>query len=156
MIVQSVLKNMFPSAFQADARDLTPRDMVVRKASAHKGFKFGLTLLVIIALMGIFGPMLLGTSPFEQDLTQRLLPPVWVSGGSWEHLLGTDGNGRDYQVRILYGTRISLTIGIGAACVGMLIGVSLGVIAGFHGGWIDQVVNYILTCLGQQEHHVPS
>jgi ABC-type dipeptide/oligopeptide/nickel transport system permease subunit len=99
MIVQSVLKNMFPSAFQTDARDLTPRDMVVRKASAHKGFKFGLTLLVIIALMGIFGPMLLGTSPFEQDLTQRLLPPVWVSGGSWEHSLGTDGNGRDYLGR---------------------------------------------------------
>ena len=75
-----------------------------------------------------------------------MLPPVWIEGGSWDHLLGTDGNGRDYLSRILSGTRISLTIGIGAALVGMVIGVTLGVIAGYFGGWIDQFVNYILTC----------
>jgi peptide/nickel transport system permease protein len=144
--MQAILRHMFPSAFRADVKDLTPRDVMVRKASAHKGFKFGLTLLIVIALLGIVGPMLTGATAFDQDLTKRLLPPVWIDGGSWEHWFGTDGNGRDYLVRILYGARISLTIGIGAACVGMLIGVSLGVVAGFFGGWVDQVVNYILTC----------
>lgn len=129
-----------------DARDMTPTEVMLRKARTHKGFKFGLSLLLLIAFAGIFGPMMLGLSPYEQDLTQRLLPPVWVEGGVWEHWLGTDGNGRDYLTRILFGARISITIGIGAACVGMLIGVSLGVIAGFFGGWVDQVVNFILTC----------
>lgn len=129
-----------------DPRDMTPSEVMLRKARLHKGFKFGLSLLLAIAFAGVFGPMMLGLSPYEQDLTMRLLPPVWVEGGVWEHWLGTDGNGRDYLTRILFGARISIIIGLGAACVGMLIGVSLGVIAGFFGGWVDQVVNFILTC----------
>lgn len=129
-----------------DARDMTPSEVMMRKARAHKGFKFGLILLLIIACSGVFIPIIFDLSPYDQDLTMRLLPPVWVEGGVWEHLLGTDGNGRDYLTRVLYGARISIVIGLGAACVGMLIGVTLGVIAGFFGGWVDQVVNFILTC----------
>ncbi|PCI87413.1 MAG: peptide ABC transporter permease [Hyphomicrobiales bacterium] len=129
-----------------DLRDMTPVEVMLRKARLHKGFKFGAGLLLIIAFLGVFGPMILGLSPYEQDLTQRLLPPVWIEGGVWDHWLGTDGNGRDYLARILFGARISIIIGVGAACVGMLIGVTLGVIAGFFGGWVDQVVNFILTC----------
>jgi peptide/nickel transport system permease protein len=144
--MRGLFKFLFPLSFQGSGSDLTPRDIMIRKASDHQGFKFGFTLLIIIALCGIFGPMVLSHSPYEQDLTQRLLPPVWVHGGIWEHLLGTDGNGRDYLVRILFGARISLTIGLGAACVGAIIGVSLGMLAGYFGGWIDQVVNYLLTC----------
>ncbi len=144
--METILRKLFPAAYSADLRNIPPRDVVIRKMGTHKGFKFGFCLLLTIALLGVFGPMVLLASPFEQDLTQRLLPPFWVEGGVREHLLGTDGNGRDYLVRILYGARISLTIGIGAACVGMLIGVTLGVIAGFYGGWIDQTVNYLLTC----------
>lgn len=141
-----LLRKFFPTAYSSDVRDMTPRDVMVRKAGQHKGFKFGFYLLLTIAILGIFGPMMLDASPFEQDLTKRLLPPAWVQGGVWDHLLGTDGNGRDYLARILVGARISLLIGIGAAIVGMLIGVTLGVIAGFYGGWVDQVVSYLLTC----------
>lgn len=144
--MEAILRKIFPAAYSSNVRDLTPRDAIVRKIGTHKGFKFGFFLLLTIALLGIFGPMVLHATPFEQDLTQRLLPPFWVEGGVRAHLLGTDGNGRDYLVRILYGARISLTIGVGAACVGMIIGVTLGVIAGFFGGWVDQVVNYFLTC----------
>lgn len=139
-------KLFFPQAFTTDAADLAPRDIMIRKASDHAGFKFGITLLLIIAFLGIFGPMLVPHTPFEQNLSMRLLPPIWVEGGDWLHILGTDGNGRDYLTRILYGARISLTIGLGAACVGALIGVTLGVIAGYFGGWVDQVINYLLTC----------
>jgi len=146
MIMQALFRKAFPASYAADIRDLPPRDAIIRKAGAHKGFGFGLTLLLVIAILGIFGPMVIAHSPYDQDLTQRLLPPFWVEGGQAEHWLGTDGNGRDYLARILYGARISLTIGFGAACVGMLIGVTLGVIAGYFGGWVDQVVNYILTC----------
>lgn len=142
-----ILQNIMSfGKIKKDLRDMTPAEVMLRKARAHKGFKFGLILLLLIAFAGIFGPMMLGLSPYDQDLTMRLLPPVWVEGGVWEHWLGTDGNGRDYLTRILFGARISILIGVGAACVGMLIGVSLGVIAGFFGGWVDQVVNFILTC----------
>ncbi|NRA15531.1 MAG: ABC transporter permease [Oceanospirillaceae bacterium] len=129
-----------------DLRDMTPSEVMLRKARTHKGFKFGLGLLLVIAFLGFIAPLFISVSPFEQDLSMRLLPPAWVDGGTWQHWLGTDGNGRDYLIRILYGARISMTIGLGAACVGMLIGVTLGIIAGFFGGWVDQVVNYILTC----------
>lgn len=141
-----LFRTLFPKAFTTAPNDMTPRDIIVRKASSHMGFKFGFLLLVILALLGIFGPMLIAHSPFEQSLANRLLPPVWVEGGTWDHLFGTDGNGRDYLARILYGARISMTIGLGAASVGALIGVTLGVIAGYFGGWVDQVVNYLLTC----------
>lgn len=139
----NIIQNLTPTK---DLRDMTPSEVMLRKARTHKGFKFGLVLLFVIAFLGFIAPLFMSVSPFEQDLTMRLLPPAWVNGGTWQHWLGTDGNGRDYLIRILYGARISITIGLGAACVGMLIGVTLGIIAGFFGGWVDQVVNFILTC----------
>lgn len=144
--MEIILRKFFPRAYNADTRNLTPRDVMVRKTGTHKGFKFGLYLLLTIAVLGVFGPLFLTATPYEQDLTQRLLPPVWVQGGVWEHVFGTDGVGRDYLARIFAGARISLLIGLGAACVGMVIGVTLGILAGFYGGWVDLVVNYILTC----------
>ena len=131
---------------EKDLSLMTPKDIMFRKALRHTGFKFGLFLLLLLAFIGIFVPFFVDISPYDQDITNRLLPPVWSEGGSWKYIFGTDGNGRDYLARIIYGTRISLTIGIGAAFVGMIIGVTLGVIAGYFGGVVDQVINYILTC----------
>jgi peptide/nickel transport system permease protein len=81
-----------------------------------------------------------------QNLPMRMLPPIWGEGGQWEYLLGTDHLGRDYLSRLIYGARISMTIGIGAASIGMVIGVTLGLIAGYFGGWLDQAVNFLVTC----------
>ena len=97
-------------------------------------------------LVGLFAPFIAPFDPFEQTLSNRLLPPVWIEGGTWVHLLGTDYLGRDYLSRLIYGTRISLMIGYGAASVGMLIGVTMGVLAGYFGGRVDRVVSYLLTC----------
>ena len=135
-----------PVELEKDLSLMTPKDIMFRKALRHTGFKFGLFLLLLLAFIGIFVPFFVDISPYDQDITNRLLPPVWSEGGSWKYIFGTDGNGRDYLARIIYGTRISLTIGIGAAFVGMIIGVTLGVIAGYFGGFVDQVINYILTC----------
>ena len=135
-----------PVELEKDLSLMTPKDIMFRKALRHTGFKFGLFLLLLLAFIGIFVPFFVDISPYDQDITNRLLPPVWSEGGSWKYVFGTDGNGRDYLARIIYGTRISLTIGIGAAFVGMIIGVTLGVIAGYFGGVVDQVINYILTC----------
>ena len=146
MIFELFAKRLFPQAFNNDLSELEPKHIFLRKSVNHLGFKFGLTMLLIIIFLGIFGPYIIGISPYEQDLTKRLLPPIWVEGGNWKHIFGTDGNGRDYLARILYGTRISLIIGFGAAFVGMIIGISLGILAGYFGGWVDQLVNYLLTC----------
>ncbi len=74
-----------------------------------------------------------------------MLPPVWEDGGRWEYLLGTDLVGRDNLSRLIYGARISLLVGFGAASVGMVIGVTLGVLAGYFGGRIDHAMRFVLT-----------
>jgi peptide/nickel transport system permease protein len=112
----------------------------------HRGFLIGLGVITSIALMAVFAPWLAWHDPYAQDLGKRLIPPVWDARGSWMHVLGTDHLGRDYLARLLYGARISLVIGLGAASIGCLIGVSLGIAAGFFGGRVDQVVGYLLTC----------
>ncbi len=146
MIFQSILRYTTPDFLIKDLDKMSPKNIMLRKAISHSGFKFGLFLFLLITFIGVFVPFFINLSPYEQDISNRLMPPVWSDGGSWEYIFGTDGNGRDYLARIIYGTRISLTIGIGAATVGMLIGVTLGVIAGYFGGIVDQVVSYILTC----------
>ena len=146
MILKYIFRHTNPDFLNRDLEKLTPKDIMIRKAIYHSGFKFGLLLLSAITFIGVFVPFFVDMSPYDQDISKRLLPPVWSEGGSWEYIFGTDGNGRDYLARIIYGTRVSLTIGIGAATVGMLIGVTLGVIAGYFGGIVDQVVSYILTC----------
>ena len=112
----------------------------------HQGFLIGLAVVLLIAAMALAAPWLAPQDPYVQDLGKRLVPPIWVAEGRWEHPLGTDHLGRDYLSRLLYGARISLLIGLGAACIGCLIGVSLGVAAGYFGGRIDQFVSYLLTC----------
>ncbi|MES1954058.1 ABC transporter permease [Salinisphaera hydrothermalis] len=124
---------------------LTPRQMLRRRAIGHWGLMIGGVLLAAIVLIAVFGPMLMHISPYAQDLTARLMPPVWA-GGSWDHVFGTDHLGRDYLARILIGARISLTVGFLAATLGCVIGVSLGLAAGYFGGRVDQVVSYLLTC----------
>lgn len=146
MILKYIFKHANPDFLNRDLDKLTPKDIMFRKAICHSGFKIGLLLLSVITFIGVFVPFFVDMSPYDQDISSRLLPPVWSEGGSWQYIFGTDGNGRDYLARIIYGTRVSLTIGIGAATVGMLIGVTLGVIAGYFGGIVDQVVSYILTC----------
>ena len=125
---------------------LTTKALMRRRMLRHKGFLFGATVLFSLVFLAIFAPLIAPFDPLDQSLARRLLPPVWSEGGVWDHLLGTDHLGRDYLSRLLYGARISLMVGIGAATVGLLIGVTLGVCAGYFGGWIDQVVSYLLTC----------
>jgi peptide/nickel transport system permease protein len=125
---------------------LSPGKLLRRRMLHHKGFVIGLAIMAALAIVALFAPVIAGHDPFDQDLAHRLMPPAWVQGGSAQHLLGTDHLGRDYLSRLLYGARISLAIGLGAASIGCVIGVTLGVCAGYFGGRVDQLVSYILTC----------
>jgi peptide/nickel transport system permease protein len=78
--------------------------------------------------------------PNQQVLERRLLPPAWVEGGSRQHALGTDHLGRDILSRVIYGSRVSLTVGLLAVVISGLLGISAGLVAGYYGGWADTVI----------------
>ena len=105
----------------------------------------GALILGVTLLAAVLGPTLVPHDPFAQDLTHRLTPPPWL-GGTHDNLLGTDQLGRDYLARLVLGARISLLIGVAAALVSGLIGITLGVLGGFYGGRTDDVVMFIITC----------
>jgi peptide/nickel transport system permease protein len=124
---------------------LSPHAIRRQRALTHPGFLFGATVMLLTILVAVFAPLLTSYDPFAQDLTQRLIPPVWTTKGSWAHLLGTDGLGRDYLTRLIFGSRISLIVGFGAAAIAALVGGSLGLIGGYFGGRIDGLVMYFVN-----------
>jgi len=123
----------------------SPAQMTRARAWKHRGFQIGAGILLMLVLIAVLAPFLAPHDPYLQSLPNRLLPPLWVEGGRWTYPLGTDHVGRDYLSRLIYGTRVSLTIGLGAATIGMIIGVTLGVLAGYFGGWVDHAVSFVLT-----------
>ncbi|WP_421958234.1 ABC transporter permease [Planococcus koreensis] len=100
----------------------------------------GLIIVVAVVLMAIFAPLLTDNDPAKTDVINRLLPPFWLEGGSTEFLLGTDNLGRDVLSRIIYGSRISLLIGISAVLLAGAIGMALGLIAGYYGKVWDFII----------------
>ncbi len=105
----------------------------------------GLLILVVALGVALIGPALTAHDPFTQDLGHRLNPPMWL-GGAAEHPFGTDGLGRDYLARLVYGARISLLIGAAVAVTSGVIGVTLGLLGGFYGGRLDDLVMFVITC----------
>jgi peptide/nickel transport system permease protein len=123
----------------------SPHRIMRRRALTHPGFLFGTAIMLATILIATFAPLLTPYDPYAQDLSQRLIPPVWAAKGSWAHFFGTDAMGRDYLTRLMYGARISLTIGFGAATIAGIIGTSLGLIGGYFGGKVDAVVMYLVN-----------
>lgn len=111
----------------------------------HQGVVIGALIVAAVVLIALCAPLIAPHDPYYQDLLARLKPPVWDDRGSWEHILGTDHLGRDYLSRLIYGARISLLIGIGAALISGLIGTIMGVMAGYFGGRVDMVVTFLIT-----------
>jgi peptide/nickel transport system permease protein len=115
-------------------------------AFRHLATLLGAVIIGAAVLVAIFAPYLTPHDPFAQDLNQRLIPPVWMEGSQPTHLLGTDQIGRDYLSRLIYGTRISMLIGVLTVITSGFIGITLGIIGGFYGGRTDDVVMFLITC----------
>jgi peptide/nickel transport system permease protein len=111
----------------------------------HRGLMAGLILFAIIVFAALFAQFLAPHDPYAQDLTKRLIPPLWHTRGTGLHPLGTDNLGRDYLSRLLYGARISLLIGLSVMVVSGLIGTVMGVLAGYFGGRIDMAIMFVIT-----------
>jgi peptide/nickel transport system permease protein len=122
----------------------SPRQIMRRAMLRHKGFLLGLTVIIVVALLTILAPVLAPHDPYAQDLGQRLIPPVWQAKGTWDHPLGTDNLGRDYLSRLIYGSRVSLLIGISVMLIAGLIGTTLGLLAGYFGGKVDMFVSFLV------------
>ncbi|MFT8212016.1 MAG: ABC transporter permease [Symbiopectobacterium sp.] len=117
----------------------------VRRILSHHSMTLGVVILGIVVVLALLAPWISPHDPYAQDVSRRLIPPVWYEKGSWEHILGTDKLGRDYLSRLLFGARVSLLIGLAAAALAGVIGITLGVVAGYFGGRVDAVVSYLLT-----------
>lgn len=96
--------------------------------------KIGLGIVIFYVLVAIFGPAVAPYDPLTQNLAIRLAPP------SATHWLGTDSLGRDILSRMLYGARLSLVSGLITVIVASLLGIAVGVVAGYAGGWIDEII----------------
>lgn len=98
----------------------------------------------VIFLSGVFVAVIWPTSwlphdPTASDLLLRLQPPAWLEGGDWSYILGTDNIGRDVFSRIVLGARWSMIISASAVLIAAVLGITLGVIAGYKGGWTDSL-----------------
>jgi peptide/nickel transport system permease protein len=98
------------------------------------------TVLTIIAITAIFAPFIAPYDPTKGKLVERRLPPAFVKGGTTEHLLGTDNLGRDVLSRLIYGSRVSLSISLLAIAITAAVGTILGILAGYLGGRIDAFI----------------
>ncbi|MFO7271671.1 MAG: ABC transporter permease, partial [Sphaerobacter thermophilus] len=97
----------------------------------HRLAMIGLVILGVLTLLAVLAPVIAPYGPDEQDLFSITTPP------SREHWLGTDELGRDVLTRVMYGGRVSLSVGLAAALISTLIGVVVGAVAGFYGRWVD-------------------
>ncbi len=135
------------TARMPDVLEPTPGQLMRRRVFGHAGLLIGALVLVTIFLMALLASYVAPHDPYEQVLERALIPPVWFDhpDATWDHILGTDMLGRDYFSRLLYGARISLLIGFAAMLISGVIGTFIGVMAGYFGGKVDMVANFIIT-----------
>ena len=93
-----------------------------------------------IAFVAIFANVLAPYNPEIGSLAARFQPPFWQAGGSTAYLLGTDQLGRDVLSRLIFGARVSMVVGFTAVLFAGVVGTALGIISGYLGGWVDQVI----------------
>jgi ABC-type dipeptide/oligopeptide/nickel transport system permease subunit len=117
----------------------------LRYLKKNKSAMIGLGLIVFFVIIAIFAQFISPYSPISQNLPNNLQPGIWA--GNKTNLLGTDEFGRDLLSRIIYGSRISLTVGLIAVVIGVIIGGGGGIIAGFLGGRIDNLIMRIVDIM---------
>ena len=119
------------------------RNDLWRSFLAHRGAVVGAVLLAVLITSALMAPLIAPQNVFdprELDLWFSELPPVWVEGGQWPYILGTDVQGRDILSAVLYGSRSSILIGFFAVLFSLAIGLAIGLVAGWFGGIVDNLL----------------
>ncbi len=104
---------------------------------------FAAVLLAVLIISAFTAPLYAPQNPFDPaqlELWNAEIPPIWLEGGQWPYLLGTDTQGRDILSAILYGSRISILIGIASVVFALLIGIGSGLAAGYYGGFVENAL----------------
>ncbi len=104
--------------------------------------RIGIGGVIIVAAIGaaVLAPLIAPYDPYQQSLVQRLKPPAWFAGGTAAHLLGTDTYGRDLLSRLIYGSRLSILVGVSSMLLSCTLGCVAGLVAGYRGGRTEQVI----------------
>ena len=109
----------------------------------------GLVMFLVVVFAAVFASVAAPYEPLDQNLRASKMPPAWSEDGSWDHALGTDNLGRDLLSRLIYGARVSLTVGFFGVLIAASLGMVFGAIAGYVGGRVDSaimgVVNLVLA-----------
>lgn len=113
----------------------------------NKGAVTGLVYIIIMLVVAIGANVIAPHAPAEQFRDALLRPPVWMQGGSWKFLLGTDDVGRDILSRLMYGARLSLLVGCLVVVLSLILGVVFGLFAGYYGGVIDAAIMRIVDIM---------
>ncbi len=120
-----------------------PRGFARFSSVTWRGFRrypvLPLAVLVILIVFAIFAPLLAPHDPKQGDLRDRNIPPIFMDGGSSDHVLGTDLQGRDILSRVIFGARISMIIATTVVLAGGVGGTLIGIVAGYRGGWLDEL-----------------
>lgn len=98
----------------------------------------GIVLLVIV--VACTATIISPHDPVKQDIINKMMDPAWCEDASWEHVLGTDQLGRDILSRLIYGSRVTLLVAFSGTILAGAIGVFLGAISGYYGGWVDAII----------------
>lgn len=113
----------------------------------HKPGLFGAGLILLLVCIALLANLISPVDPYAQDLGLKFIPPIWMEGGYWPHILGTDVLGRDLFSRIVFGARLSIFIGSLAVATGALLGIPLGMASGYFGGKIDALLMRIVDIM---------
>ena len=119
----------------------------IEKLFKNKTGVAGLIIITLFALTAILAPAVSPHDPDENSLYDQLKPPLWNEGGSTKNLLGTDDLGRDMLSRLIYGARVSLTLGIVSVGIALVFGCILGALAGYYKGWPDNLIMRLMDII---------
>lgn len=128
----------------AEATLTATRGRRIRNLLAEPKVLLGGGFILFLVILALFAPWIAPKDPLEQDLMLGTLPPVGFAGAEPGYYLGTDDLGRDVLSRLIYGSRIALTVAFVAATLAALVGTALGLLAGWYGGWVDAVISRLV------------
>jgi ABC-type dipeptide/oligopeptide/nickel transport system permease subunit len=107
----------------------------------------GLIIIAVLILTALAAELISPRDPYLQDMSLKFLPPMWMDGGAWPNILGTDVLGRDLFSRMVFGARLSLFIGSLAVITGAVLGVPLGLVSGYFGGRVDGLIMRLIDIM---------
>ncbi|MCC6454548.1 MAG: ABC transporter permease [Caldilineaceae bacterium] len=137
----SLLTTQPARRIESEMLPMRPRpSLVQRLLHSDRAGLLGLLIFALLVITAIFAPLLAPHDPLAQNLRAAKLPPAWHAEGSWEHPLGTDNLGRDILSRVIYGSRVSMTVGFLGALLAGTLGLVIGLIAGYRGGNTDALI----------------